>query len=65
MADRQQGRLRASAIGLGTQTFDEVNGSGPRQPATTKTADEIRMIHLSYVPTAGKYIGRRSPRASR
>ncbi len=21
------------------------------------------MIHLSYVPTAGKYIGRRSPRA--
>jgi nucleotidyltransferase-like protein len=47
----------------GTQSFDEVNASGRRQPATTKTADEIRMIHLSYVPAAGKYIGRRSPRA--
>ncbi len=47
----------------GTQSFDEVNASGRRQPATIKTADEIRMIHLSYVPTAGKYIGRRSPRA--
>lgn len=49
-------------VELGTQSFDEVNASGRRQPATTKTADEIRMIHLSYVPIAGKYIGRRSPR---
>lgn len=47
----------------GVQSFDELNGSGPRQPATAKTADEIRMIHLSYVPIGGKYIGRRSTRA--
>jgi hypothetical protein len=33
------------------------------KPATAKTADEIRRIHLSYVPAAGKYIARRSPRA--
>jgi hypothetical protein len=50
-------------VELGAQSFDELNGSGPRQPATAKTADELRMIHLSYVPIAGKYIGRRSPRA--
>jgi hypothetical protein len=36
---------------------------GPRQPATAKTADETRNIHLSYVPIGGKYIGRRSPYA--
>ncbi len=36
---------------------------GPRQPATVKTADEVREIHLSYVPVAGKYIARRSPAA--
>jgi len=47
----------------GTQTFSEHNASGPRQPATAKTADEVRRIHLGYVPTAGKYVGRRSPRA--
>jgi hypothetical protein len=28
-----------------------------------KTADEIRRIYLSYVPIAGKYIGRRTPQA--
>jgi hypothetical protein len=50
-------------IGMGTASFDELNASGSRQPATAKTADEIRRIHLSYVPIAGKYIGRRSPRA--
>jgi SAM-dependent methyltransferase len=50
-------------IGTGTLSFDQLNASGPRQPATAKTADEIRKIHLSYVPIAGKYIGRRSPRA--
>jgi hypothetical protein len=50
-------------VEAGTQSFDELNGSGPRQPATTKTADETRMIHLSYVPIGGKYVGRRSPRA--
>ena len=49
--------------GTGTLSFDQLNASGPRQPATAKTADEIRRIHLSYVPIAGKYIGRRSPRA--
>jgi hypothetical protein len=49
-------------IGMGTLSFDQLNASGPRQPATDKTADEIRRIHLSYVPIAGKYIGRRSPR---
>ena len=47
----------------GTQSFDQLNASGSRQPATAKTADEIRRIHLSYVPAAGKYIARRSPRA--
>jgi Nucleotidyltransferase domain len=50
-------------VETGTRSFDELNGSGPRQPPTTKTADEVRMIHLSYVPIGGKYVGRRSPRA--
>jgi len=50
-------------IGTGTQSFDQLNASGARQAATAKTADETRRIHLSYVPIAGKYIGRRSPRA--
>ena len=44
-------------------SFDQLNASGRRQPATAKTGDEIRRIYLSYVPIAGKYIGRRSPRA--
>jgi Nucleotidyltransferase domain len=47
----------------GTLSFDQLNASGSRQPATAKAADEIRRIYLSYVPIAGKYIGRRSPRA--
>ena len=51
------------AIGTGPLSFDQLNASGPRQPATAKAAQEIRRIHLSYVPVAGKYIGRRSPRA--
>ena len=50
-------------IETGTMSFDQLNASGSRHPATAKTADEIRMIHLSYVPVAGKYVGRRSPRA--
>lgn len=44
-------------------SFDQLNATGPRQPATAKTPDEIRRIQLSYVPIAGKYIARRSPRA--
>lgn len=36
---------------------------GSRQPATAKTADEVRRTHLGYVSIAGKYVGRRSPRA--
>jgi hypothetical protein len=47
----------------GTLPFGEFNASGPRQPATAKTADEVRQIHLGYVPIAGKYVGRRSPHA--
>ena len=43
--------------------FDELNADGPRQPATAKSADEVRQIHLGYVPIGGKYVGRRSPRA--
>jgi hypothetical protein len=50
-------------IKMGTLSFDQLNASGSWQPATPKTADEVRRIHLSYVPIAGKYIGRRSPRA--
>jgi len=50
-------------VEMGTVSFDELNASGSRQPATAKSADEIRRSHLSYVPVAGKYIGRRSPRA--
>ena len=50
-------------VEAGTLSFDQLNASGSRQPATAKTADEIRRIHLSYVPIAGKYISRRSPRA--
>lgn len=48
-------------IGTGTLSFDQLNASGSRQPATAKTAGEIRKAHLGYVPIAGKYIGRRSP----
>jgi hypothetical protein len=47
----------------GTLSFDQLNASGLRQAATAKTVDEIRRIHLSYVPIAGKYIARRSPGA--
>ena len=50
-------------IKTGTQSFDQLNAGGSRQPATAKTAREIRRIHLSYVPAAGKYISRRSPQA--
>jgi hypothetical protein len=50
-------------IETGTLSFDQLNASGPRQPATTKTASEIRRTYLGYVPIAGKYVGRRSPMA--
>lgn len=50
-------------VKTGTLPFGEFNASGPRQPATAKTAEEIRQIHLGYVPIAGKYVARRSPRA--
>jgi Nucleotidyltransferase domain len=50
-------------IETGTLSFDQLNASGSRQTATAKTADEIRRIHLSYVPIAGKYVARRSPQA--
>jgi len=50
-------------VKTGTLPFGEFNASGPRQPATVKTADEVRQIHLGYVPIAGKYIRRWSPRA--
>jgi hypothetical protein len=50
-------------VTTGTLPFGEFNASGPRQPATAKTADEVRQIHLGYVPIGGKYVGRRSPRA--
>ena len=50
-------------VEMGTGSFDQLNASGSRQPATPKTAEEIRRIHLSYVPIAAKYIGRRSPQA--
>jgi hypothetical protein len=79
LSARKPGRYRQSARDSGTGTegvvferrpvttgtlpFDEFNASGPRQPATAKTAAEVRRIHLGYVPIAGKYVGRRSPRA--
>jgi Nucleotidyltransferase domain len=50
-------------VKTGTLSFGKFNACGPRQPATAKTADEVRQIHLSYVPIAGKYVGRRSPYA--
>lgn len=50
-------------VKTGTLSFGKFNASGPRQPATAKTADEVRQIHLGYVPIAGKYVGRRSPHA--
>jgi len=52
-------------IGTGSLSFDQLNASGSRQPATAKSADETRRIRLSYVPIAGKYIVRRSPHACR
>ncbi len=51
-------------IQLGTVPFDRLNASGSRQPATAKPTQEIRKIHLGYVPVAGRYIGRRSPHAN-
>lgn len=42
-----------------------MNGRGPRQAAAEKAADEVRRIHLSYVPVAGKYVARRVPEAER
>jgi hypothetical protein len=50
-------------VKTGTLSFGEFNASGPRQPATAKTADEVRQIHLGYVPAAGTHVARRSPRA--
>jgi hypothetical protein len=50
-------------IDMGTLSFDQLSASGPRQPATVKTADEIRRTYLAYVPIGGKYVGRRSPKA--
>jgi hypothetical protein len=50
-------------VKTGKLSFEEFNASGPRQPATAKTADEVRRIHLGYVSIGGKYVGRRSPRA--
>jgi hypothetical protein len=50
-------------VPTGTLSFEEFNASGSRQPATAKTADEVRRIHLGYVPIGGKYVARRSPRA--
>ncbi len=50
-------------IETGNLSFDQLNAGGTRQPGTAKSADEIRRIHLSYVPAGGKFIGRRSPRA--
>lgn len=50
-------------VRTGTLSFGEFNASGARQPGTAKTVDEVRQIHLGYVPIAGKYVGRRSPRA--
>jgi hypothetical protein len=49
--------------GAGNLSFDQLNASGPRQPATAKDRDEVRQIHLSYVPLAGKYVARRTPSA--
>jgi predicted nucleotidyltransferase len=50
-------------IDLGALSFDQLNASGSRQPGIAKTEHEVRKIHLSYVPVAGKYIGRRAPSA--
>jgi hypothetical protein len=50
-------------VRTGTLPFSESKAGGPRQPATAKTADEVRQIHLGYVPIAGTYVGRRSLRA--
>ena len=55
--------LERRPVKTGTPSFGEFSASGPRQPATAKTADEVRRIHLGYVPIAGKYVGRGSPRA--
>jgi hypothetical protein len=63
VADGRSRRLRAPPVKTGTLAFGEFNASGPRQPATAKTEDEVRQIRLGYVPVAGKYVGRRSPRA--
>ena len=50
-------------VRTGTLPFGEFNAGGRRQPPTAKTAGEVRQIHLGYVPIAGMYVGRRSPRA--
>jgi hypothetical protein len=55
--------LERRPVKTGTLPFGEFNETGPRQPATAKAADEIRQIHLGYVPIGGKYVASRSPRA--
>ncbi len=58
-----RGLFERRPIETGTLSFDQLNASGPRQPPMAKTADVIRRTYLAYVPIAGKYVGRRSPRA--
>src|SRR3984957_8520098 len=38
--------LERRPVTAGTLPFGEYNASGPRQPATAKTADGVRQIHL-------------------
>ena len=64
---RPGGRTAASSSSAdqsrpGTLPFGEFNASGPRQPATAKTPDGVRRIHLGYVANGGKYVARRLPR---
>jgi hypothetical protein len=56
--------FEARPVETSPMSFADLNSSGPRQPATAKTPDEVRIAHLAMVPIAGKYIARRSAAAS-
>jgi hypothetical protein len=55
----------ARPVETSVMSFTDLNSSGPRQPVTANTPDEVRIAHLAMVPVVGKYIARRSAAASR
>ena len=63
VADRQPRRLRAPASHDRDSAIRRVQRQRPPPARDGQDRDEVRQIHLGYVPIGGKYVGRRSPRA--